>query len=189
MTDDTLALITRQITDNADSDAAGAGRNFAEPPLEKWHPELSGNIDIVIKRDGEWVHEGSPIRRLPLVQLFASILRREEDGDYYLVTPAEKWRLQVEALPLVITDFETRVEDGSAVLAVTLNTGRSIDVDAMHPLYLPQLPGIEDIPAVKLKHGLAALFSRAAWYRLVAACEETPQGLGVHSHGQFYRLG
>lgn len=76
------------------------------PPIEKWQPALSGEIDIQILADGRWVHEGGEIKRHELVKLFASILRCEADGHYYLVTPVEKWRLQVEDLPLLIVDME-----------------------------------------------------------------------------------
>ena len=69
------------------------GRNYDAPPLHLWHPELSGDIDIHITSDGSWYHEGAKITREAIVRLFASILRREEDGEYYLVTPGEKWRI------------------------------------------------------------------------------------------------
>ena len=75
-------------------------RNFDSPPLHLWHPALSGDIPIRIAADGRWYHDGTVIRRESLVRLFASILRREEDGHYYLVTPAEKWRISVELHPL-----------------------------------------------------------------------------------------
>jgi hypothetical protein len=163
-------------------------KNLAQPPLHLWHPELSGDIDIQIKCDGNWIHEGSPIKRAALVRLFASILRRESDGEYYLVTPVEKWRLQVECLPLLITDFEQVISNGEPLLRVTLNTGRTLDVNDEHPLYLPELQLAPEIPAVKLEHGLAALFSRAAWYRLAELCQETEAGTGVWSAGKFWRI-
>jgi len=73
-----------------------------KPPIHDWAPSFSGNIDILIKKDGSWWHEGEKINRKPLIKLFASILRKESDGDYYLVTPQEKWRISVELLPLVV---------------------------------------------------------------------------------------
>ena len=65
------------------------------PPVSEWSPQLSGDIDIVIDANGNWFHEGSKIQRAALVALFAKILRREHDGEYYLVTPVEKWRIRV----------------------------------------------------------------------------------------------
>lgn len=136
-------------------------RNFDAPPLHLWHPPLSGDIDITILADGTWLHEGDPIRRESLLKLFASILRREEDGDYYLVTPAEKWRLQVELHPLIVTD----ITSSNNTLELTLNTGRSLTVGEAHKLFLEPLR--DNVAGVTLWHGLTALFSRNAWYRLV----------------------
>lgn len=70
------------------------------PPVERWNPPLSGDIDLRIARDGTWYHEGTAFQRESLARLFASILRRDEDGQYYLVTPVEKWRIQVDDAPL-----------------------------------------------------------------------------------------
>ncbi len=161
----------------------------SNPPVHLWHPPLSGDIDILILRDGTWLHEGRPIERASLVRLFASILRREEDGNYYLVTPAEKWRLRVECLPLLIGDFSLE-EAGTAqqLLRVHTNTGRDYEVGEAHPLFIPADDSVE-IPAVALDNGLAALFSRAAWYRLVELGEDSEQGFGLLSQGSFYMLG
>jgi hypothetical protein len=159
------------------------------PPLQLWHPQLSGDIDIVIKADGSWIHEGRPIERQALVNLFASILRREEDGEYYLVTPVEKWRLQVEALPLVVIDFDVENPgQPDQQLTVTLNTERQYPLDADHPLFIPEIVGAEGIPAIQLPHGLAALFSRAAWYRLVEICVEEGNTTGLYSKGSFFPI-
>ena len=160
------------------------GRNYESPPLQLWHPPLSGDIAIRIAADGSWHHEGSPITRESLVRLFASILRRVEDGHYYLVTPAEKWRLEVELHTLLVTDVEA-VVDPVRALQVTLNTGKKLQVGAQHPLALePTL----DIPYIELEHGLTALFSRTAWYRLVELAE-LRDGLQVVCSGDYcFRL-
>jgi len=65
-------------------------------PVERWHPENCGEIDIVIKSDGSWWHEGSRITRKGLIDLFASVLRKDADGITYLVTPVEKLSITVE---------------------------------------------------------------------------------------------
>ena len=139
-------------------------RNFDSPPLHLWHPELSGDIPIRIAADGVWYHEGSVIQRESLVKLFASILRREDDGDYYLVTPAEKWRLEVELHPLIVTDISRVTASGKPTMQATLNTGKILDIGVSHSLSLE--PAVGDIPVLELDHGLTALFSRPAWYRL-----------------------
>lgn len=162
--------------DSLEALAAHAGgtdngsRNYESPPLHLWNPELSGDIAIVIDAKGDWYHEGTKIARDSLVRLFASILRREEDGEYYLVTPAEKWRIAVERHALTITDFEMSTPDGQpTVLAATLNTGQRLTVSDQYPLFTDQEAG--GIAGLLLPHGLSALCTRAAWYRLVELAE------------------
>jgi len=167
-------------------------RNYDSPPLHLWHPALSGEIDIRISPNGTWYHEGDEIAREAIVRLYASILRREDDGEYYLVTPAEKWRIRVDLHPLLVTDVGW-VDEGGAnegrgrVLRVTINTGKCLDIDEQHPLFLE--PAMENIAAVKLPHGLAALFSRNAWYRLVEMAEQHNDQVRVVSDGRSYILG
>jgi hypothetical protein len=166
---------------------ASQGRNYDSPPLEQWHPELSGDIDIIIRADGAWYHEGEVIARDSIVRLFASILRREEDGEYYLVTPGEKWRIQVELHPLIVTDINRIEVGGEGLLQATLNTGRVIDIGEKCPLFLEAR--MDNVAAVKLSHGLSALFSRNAWYRLVDMAEPHQLPPAVTSAGQTYILG
>jgi len=164
----------------------GQGRNYDNPPLHLWHPPLSGDIPIVIKADGSWYHDGGEIKRHSLVRLFASILRREEDGEYYLVTPGEKWRLAVELHPLMVTDVEAVGQGGEQILRVTLNTGKQVDIGEEHALFLE--PAVGDIAAIELSHGLTALFTRAAWYRLVEMAEQQDGVAVVTSGGRIFRL-
>jgi hypothetical protein len=163
------------------------GRNYDSPPLHLWHPELSGDIDIKITADGSWFHEGEKISREAIVRLFASILRKEEDGEYYLVTPAEKWRIQVEVHPLVVIDVCWGQGSEEGILQATLNTGKVINIDDQHPLFLEA--AMENVAAITLPHGLAALFSRNAWYRLVDMAEHRQDRVVVVSGGQSYILG
>jgi len=161
-------------------------RNFDSPPLERWHPPLSGDIDIRIAADGSWYHEGGVIAREAIVRLFASILRREADGEYYLVTPGEKWRIRVELHPLIVTEINRR-EDGEALtLVARLNTGRDVLIDGEHPLFLE--PAVGDVAAIKLPHGLSVLLSRVAWYRLVESAQEREGRLQVTSAGEWFPL-
>jgi len=165
---------------------AGKGRNFESPPLHLWHPPLSGDIPIRITADGGWYHDGGKIERESLVRVFASILRREEDGEYYLVTPGEKWRIDVELHPLVVTDVEVLEGGGEQVLQATLNTGKRVDIGEEHPLFLESAVG--DIAAIRLRHGLTALFTRAAWYRLVEMAQEIDGVASVRSGNCTFKL-
>jgi len=163
-------------------------RNFDSPPLHLWHPPLSGDIPIRIAADGSWYHDGGLIRRQSLVRLFASILRREEDGEYYLVTPAEKWRIEVERHPLVVTDVARQPQpDGEPLLLATLNTARTVIISREHPLFLESALG--DIPVLQLDHGLSALLSRAAWYRLAEMALESGEPPAVVSGDYRFVIG
>ena len=164
---------------------ASGRRDLENPPLHQWNPPLSGDIPIVIKSDGRWYHDGGKIKRPALVKLFASILRREMDGEYYLVTPGEKWRIEVEGHPLVVTDFELAEEDGSELIVI-LNTGRRVTIGAEHPLSLDA--ATSGVAVVALDHGLTAVFSRAAWYRLVDTAKDIDGVPCVTSGEEVYRL-
>ena len=91
------------VTPSADSriEAAKAAKARGTPPLEKWNPEFCGDLDMQIKRDGTWFYQGTPIGRIELVKLFASILWREGD-DYFLKSPVEKVGITVEDAPFVV---------------------------------------------------------------------------------------
>lgn len=155
----------------------------AMPPIERWDPPFCGDIDMEIRHDGSWWHEGAPIKRLELVQLFASILMRAEDGDYYLVTPAEKVRIRVALHPLLVVDAEPVQGSSPEALMLTLNTGGQIPLDARHKLATE--PRAADAAYISLSRGLTALFSRPAWYRLVERIDDSG---AIHSAGERFPL-
>ena len=157
-----------------------------KPPVEKWHPPLSGDIDITISSDGRWFHEGGEIKRHPLVKLFASILRREEDGEYYLVTPVEKWRIQVEEYPLQIIDSEVAADR----IVLKSNVDEWLLLGAEHPLVVSTDAGTnEPIPRVTVDRGLEAKLNRSVFYRLVEQAEEEGGELWLGSDGHRFSLG
>jgi len=172
--DSRLRLLAGGIPDRHHGELRGSlipsvnGRTPA--PLEKWNPSYCGEVDMAIAADGTWYHEGLPIRRKELWQLFAGILRREADGEYYLITPVEKCRVGVALHPLIITDFELHSEQGKTVIRASLNAGGQFPVSARYPLS-PE-PKASGAAYIALTHGLTALCSRAAWYRLVAMANE-----------------
>lgn len=98
-------------------------------PVEKWNPEVCGEIDIQILKDGQWLHEGRPFSRISMVKLFASLLKLEED-QYYLVTPVEKLRIRVEDTPFVVIASE--LIDDSWVITSNLDEKQLLNID--HPL-------------------------------------------------------
>ena len=155
------------------------------PPVERWTPPLSGDLDMRIARDGRWFYLGSEIRRAPLVRLFSTILKREDD-DYFLVTPVEKWRIQVEDLPFVALSVE-RVDDA---LVFTTNVGSTVVAGSEHPLVVDtDAQTGEPHPRLHVRSNLEALVHRNAFYQLVAWAEEVDGRLQVRSQGVDFDLG
>lgn len=140
------------------------------PPVEQWHPQLSGDMDMVIRRDGTWWHQGVQIKREKLVRLFASILRKEGD-EYFLLTPVEKWRIQVEDRPLLIVMID-RIDDN--IHAIT-NTGDIVVVGQKHPLLMSELDGVW-VPEINVRANLYARFSRNAFYALAEHAGQDNEG-------------
>ena len=153
-------------------------------PLEQWQPDHCGDIDMAISIDGTWYHEGVAIKRPELWQLFAGILRREPDGEYYLVTPVEKCRVEVALHPLIITDMQWDESGEDIQLSAVLNAGGVFPVGPEFPLKLEQKAG--GAAYIELPHGLTALCSRAAWYRLVDLADDCHS---VNSGGAKFFLG
>lgn len=137
-----------------------------KPPVERWHPPLSGDIDIRIDRRGDWYHDGVRFERQALIKLFASILRREDDGEYYLVTPVEKWRIRVEAAPLVAVDLDV-VDEPERLLVFRLNTDELVALDVQHRLEFGNDPEHPQ-PRLLLDRGLSASLTTSVYYRLMA---------------------
>lgn len=175
--------------------AALAGLSLAElakladgmraPPVEKWHPTHCGDSAMRIARDGIWYHEGSPIGRPAMVRLFSSILRREPDGGFVLVTPVEKLAIEVEDAPFVAV--ELNASEGN--LAFRLNTGDVVIAGPNHPLRFEERADGPH-PYVRVRGGLDALIARPLYYELaemaLAAGDEPP---GVRSGGAFFAIG
>lgn len=162
----------------------------SKPPLAQWQPAISGDIDIHIDRQGTWYHEGGRIERQPLINLFASILRREADGEYYLVTPVEKWRIRVDDTPLLAVDMEIAGDCGQQKIIFRLNTGDWVALDRRHWLNgLVEHGASEPHPCLQLDHGLSARLTRSLFYRLVDVAERRGFELGVVSVGEWFSLG
>ena len=169
----------------AASQAAGRGL----PPVHLWNPAHCGDIDIRIRRDGVWLHEGSPIGREALVRLFSTVLRKDPDG-FCLVTPVEKMRIAVDDAPFIAV----RVERQGEALAFLTNVGDRVEAGEGHPIRVETDPASgEPRPYVHVRAGLEALISRPVFYELVemAQARETPRGprLEVASKGAWFALG
>lgn len=164
------------------------------PPVETWNPPFCGDLDIRIGVDGTWFYLGSPIGRPGLVRLFSTILRRDEDGKHYLITPVEKVGIRVDDAPFTAVHVDCRGEGAGRELEFTTNVGDVVVADADHRLTVHTDPSdLTPRPYLRVRGRLDALVSRAVFYELVAMGEarQTPSGteLGVMSRGIFFVLG
>lgn len=183
-----------QSPDNLAKHVKEAVKSPQHPPLEKWHPELSGEMDLLITRDGQWLHKGEPLAREAIVRLFSTILRREDDGEYYLLTPVEKWRIQVEDTPLLAHSLTVEGESEAQVVRLTTNVGEILEVGSEHPLEVGTYSGLDEPrPVIYVRHGLVARLVTAAYYDLTAQMIEKSENgqsvFGVLSRGNFYKIG
>ncbi|MFP3944598.1 MAG: DUF1285 domain-containing protein [Alphaproteobacteria bacterium] len=165
------------------------------PPVHLWNPPHCGEIDMRIRRDGTWEYMGSPIRRAPLVRLFSTILRRDPDGCYYLVTPVEKIRIQVDDAPFVAVRLDVEGGPGpDTALRFTTNLGDETVAGPDAPIRVETDPETgEPSPYVLVRANLEALMARPVFYELTeqGVEREGPEGkvLGVWSRGAFFPLG
>ncbi len=159
-------------------------------PVHKWDPEHCGPIPMRIAADGTWFYNGTPILRERLVRLFASILRREPDGEFVLVTPVEKVGIEVEDAPFQAVELVVEGEGEATALTVRTNIGDVVTVDAEHPLSVRlDLENEGFIPYVRVRGTLDARFTRAAAMELAElALAREDGGLVVWSHGVAFTL-
>jgi hypothetical protein len=157
------------------------------PPVNQWLPERTSRIDIRIASDGTWYHEGDPIRRQPLVDLFATILRKDPDG-YCLVTPAEKLSIEVEDVPFQAVDVEVKGCGEGQQLLFTTNVGDYVLADEAHPIVVEGTAN-HPRPYLEVRDGLRALIGRSVYYRLVELADEDQNGWWLTSSGERFRLG
>jgi hypothetical protein len=159
------------------------------PPVHLWNPAHCGDIDIVIKRDGLWFHEGTPIGREALVRLFSTVLRKDPDG-FHLVTPVEKMRITVEDAPFIAV----RVDRVGEALRFLTNVGDEVEAGPDNAIRVEMDPATQEPrPYLHVRRGLEARIKRAVFYELVEMAQErdTPEGptLGVASNGAWFALG
>lgn len=167
------------LSQSSGSDAANSGETF----------------DIRIASDGTWFYHGSPITRKPLVKLFASVLRRDPSGAYWLVTPAEKGRIQVDDAPFVALELTVVGGGRDQELIFRTNLDETVTAGRDHHIRVTVDPASgEPRPYLAIRDGLEALIARPVFYQLVelGLVEQQPDGTaayGVWSCGRFFSLG
>lgn len=196
---------------------AGMREGRAIPPLEKWDPQNVTDMDLIIKANGEWWHEGAKVTRESLVSLFASVLWKEDNNgttEYYLKTPVQKMRIHVEDAPLLINDVGIVNENNVSWLEFTTTTGDVVRLDDEHSITLKtydskdnnaingvdndtRLENMHNIetavrPYMLVRNNLTALISRNTFYHLTEIGELSEDGkktvLTLKSGGKSYQL-
>ena len=163
--------------------AATAGAKGGPAPVHLWNPPYCGEMDLVIRADGTWVHEGSPIGRPGMVRLFARILKREGDR-FYLVSPVEKVGIRVEDAPFLAIDLEA----GPDALTFTTNMDERVTAGPDHAIMLRGTPDAPR-PYLHVRAGLEALIDRKTFYRLAERAETGADGRAVvRSQGRAFAL-
>jgi len=179
-----------RLTQNAgsgNSSPAMTASTGKRPPIDR------GDIEMRIARDGTWFYLGSPIGRLSLVKLFASVLRREADGRYWLVTPAERGRIEVEDVPFLAVAVTVEGEGRDQRLIFRTNLDEFVTAGPDNPLRVETAASGEPSPYILVRDELEARLARPVFYELVELGTEEPIGettqFGVWSKGVFFRLG
>lgn len=163
------------------------------PPIHLWNPALCEGVDMQVTRDGTWHYMGSPIGRKRMVQLFSTILRREGDDQYYIVTPVEKVRVRVDDAPFVAVYVEVEGVGTGQTLTFRTNVDDHVTAGPDHPVRVEIDPATgEPSPYVHVRERLEALIARSVFYELVELSveRETDQGpvYGVWSAGEFFAI-
>ena len=169
---------------------SGASAEQKLPPVDTWHPILCGDIGLEILRDGTWRHEGVRITRDSLVRLFASILRKDENGETYLVTPAEMVRVRVEDAPFLAVRADRAGEGEAQSVVFVTNVGDIVTAGPAHPIRVTtDTSSGEPRPYVLVRGRLEARILRAPFLELAEWAEARGDELGVWSGGVFFPIG
>ncbi len=176
-----------------------AKRSDAAPRRPRPPPVECGDLPFLIRRDGTWLYRGSPIGRKELVCLFASVLRRADDGSFWLHTPAERGRIAVEDSPFVAVELDWRGDGPDQVLSFRTNIDQVVTAGAEHPIRIAHdILTCEPTPYILLRPGegrwpVEARIGRAVYYELVALAVpgmvHCRRMLGVWSCRRFFPLG
>ena len=142
------------------------------PPVEKWNPPFCGEIDMHILRNGKWTYMGSEIKRPAMIKLFSNIVRLDEDGHYYLVTPVEKVRIKVDDVPFVAVSMKKIKEEGVNCLSFTTNVQDEVTLSKENPIEIVINDNDEPSPYITIRKNLKALISRSVYYDLINMAEE-----------------
>ncbi len=170
------------------ADAVRAAQGKGLPPVHKWNPAFSGDLDMRIAADGTWFYQGTPINRFEMARLFSTILRREGDR-YFLVTPVEKVGITVDDAPFVAVDVEAEGKGEAQELIFETNMGERVVAGPDNPIRVARDDATgEPRPYVMVRDGLEALIDRKSFYRLAGIGTQKDDWFGLWSGGAFFRM-
>lgn len=158
------------------------------PPVDQWHPQETGESEMLIGADGRWFHQGDEIRRPAMVRAFASLLMRDSAGQHWLVTPFQRLSIMVEDAAFIATDMEAKTDaEGRPVLAFRLNTDDLVLCGPENPL---RVAGTPDVPAFYLavRNGTEARLNRSTYGQLIDHALSLGDDLVVESLGARFAL-
>jgi hypothetical protein len=167
-----------------------SGEGSAEENAPRF-PQVK-DFDMRIARDGTWYYRGTPIRRPKLVALFSTVLKRDEDGVYWLETPVEKGLIDVEDAPFVAVELRTAGEGRAREVDLRTNVDAWVPAGPDHPIRVEEAENHEPSPYILVRDDLEALILRPVFYHLVEIAEPNPENeneLGIWSRGRFFPLG
>lgn len=161
-----------------------------QPPVDTWSPPFCGDMNLLIKANGEWLHEGGKFTRVAMVTMFSRILWYEA-GEYFLVTPVEKVRIQVEDAPFLVTGWEWIDTEHGPTLEFHTHTEDVMRLGLDCDLWMATYKG-EERPYISMRYGMKALVARPVFYGLVESLEQVQTsegaGMGIKSAGKSYLL-
>jgi uncharacterized protein len=154
------------------------------PPVEQWNPEKTGNSEMRIAADGRWYHQGGEIARPAMVRAFSSLLRREADGGFSLVTPQERLSIEVEDAPFLAVEMQSEGDGATRKLGFRLNTDDLVIAGPEHRIEMRPLPYLH------VRARLWAKLARPVYYEMAElALEEAGNPPGIWSGGQYFPVG
>ena len=162
------------------------------PPVDKWNPPFCGDIDLKILRDGRWMYMGTEIKRPAMVRLFSTILRLDPDGEYYLVTPVEKVRIQVEDTPFLIVSMDKLKKENKTSLIFYTSLKDEIILTKKNPISIEVNDKNEPSPYILVRNNLRGLLSRSVYYELIEYAQERTiedkNFLTIESNNEIFKM-
>ena len=162
------------------------------PPVDKWNPPFCGDIDLKILRDGRWMYMGTEIKRPAMVRLFSTILRLDPDGEYYLVTPVEKVRIQVEDTPFLIVSMDKLRKENKTSLIFYTSLKDEIILTKKNPISIEVNDKNEPSPYILVRNNLRGLISRSVYYELIEYAQERTiedkNFLTIESNNEIFKM-